>query len=126
MRRLSAKLTGDRVQKSGSFSSPESRASARSPVFYSPALESAIESAWFSERADDEDGPRIAVHCPALGGGFIYDAEEVERRIQKHFPHCGPDVVQMAVKHMRSRVQLFFSTQPSQKSQSWVRGWLDQ
>ncbi|HEV7271793.1 hypothetical protein [Pseudoxanthomonas sp.] len=124
MKRLSARLAGGR-EKEDSTQGPASDGPAPPAMLYPAALDAAIESAWFAARSHTDDGPRVCVHCPALGGGFIYDKTDIESRILRHFPECDAAAVQRASLHLRSRFMQYIreSSQPIRQRQSWLHGW---
>ena len=97
------------------------------PYTSAAALHAAIEGATISRRSADDDGERIMVIANSLGGAFIYDRGEVERRIQKYFPGLAEGEAQIAARFLEDRVRAHL--QPMQdkerRAKSWVHGWRD-
>lgn len=122
--RSSAKFPSGRVFGLRFFPFREARAVAL-PLDFSPALEAAIASASFMQRESDDDGVRIAVMCPALGGSFIYGREESERRIRKFYPMLTDDGVMRTVRHLEDSIRIYLNPikQTDRTHKSWVFGW---
>ena len=76
-------------------------------------------------RDPDEDGPRVAVICPALGGAFFYSRDVAEDRIRKHFPALDDRQVRRGVMYLGSRARLAFAPRvPVEERSNWVHGWM--
>jgi hypothetical protein len=104
----------------------KTRASARPSTFSSArALDAAIAAATFFRREPNDDGERIIVSCPALGGYFIYSRQEVERRIMLAFPGLVLEEVAAAARFLEDSIRAH--TQPieaeNRRLASWVHGW---
>jgi hypothetical protein len=124
--RLLAKLTGGRVHNSGSIPSPEGRASARPPAFFSAeVLEAAITASEFVRREPNDDGERVVVLCNALGGAFVYSRMEVERRIMLKFPGLALDEVAAATRYLEDRLRAYLKPieTKNRRNTSWIAGW---
>lgn len=94
-----------------------------------PATDHAVEAvttvvmgAQYLARAANDDGPRVAVISPALGGAFFYDGEVAARRIAQSFPSLDADQVRSAVGLMAARVRLAVEP-PQARRRTWVHGW---
>lgn len=126
MMREPASKAGDRGCRPRFVSVRGAAASTRSPASLIPApLVAAIDAAWLVLRQPTDDVERVAVHCDALGGPFIYIYEEAARRVAKRFPELPPSVVAAAADFLGDRVRAFLRpihTETRQRS-SWVHGW---
>lgn len=74
-------------------------------------------------RAPDENGPRVAIIAPGLGGAFYWCPEEAKRRVESHFSLSARDT-RRAVSALRARVKL--AAQPAtapHRRRSWVNAW---
>lgn len=86
----------------------------------------AIDSAAFCRREPNDDGERIMVLSRALGGVFIFDREEAERRIRKKFPELGNEWVKRAAIYLESRLRGYLKSIQAGPTRdgSWVSGWM--
>ena len=66
----------------------------------------AVAAADVIERAPDENGPRVAVISPSLGGAFYWCRDEARRRVQTHFPQMLECEVRRVVNAIRARVKI--------------------
>jgi hypothetical protein len=123
--RRSDKTTDGRGRSSGALPSREDRAATRPSVSLSLALEAAINAAEFANREPNDDGYRVAVFCNSLGGAFIFDLDEVKRRVLKHFPRASDDEAVMASRYLENRMKLFMkpTVYADRQRGSWVHGW---
>ncbi|MEA9756705.1 hypothetical protein VDG64_16585 [Xanthomonas campestris pv. raphani] len=111
------------------------------PIRYNPAgifawSMAEIAGANFTRMADDDDGPRVAIHLPLIGNPmWRANAEsetEIERRIRKAWPELEADQVRKLMAHVAARVRAELM-KPSQSAMqeeqrealrgNWVHGW---
>ncbi|WP_237384571.1 hypothetical protein [Xanthomonas campestris] len=68
-----------------------------------------IAGANFTRMADDDDGPRVAIHLPLIGNPmWRANAEsepEIERRIRKAWPELESGQVRKLMAHVAARVR---------------------
>lgn len=86
----------------------------------------AVNAADVIRREPDEDGPRVAVIAPGLGGAFYWDRDEAQRRVESHFNLPERDA-RRVVNALRARVKL--ATQPApapRRRGGFVNAWRDQ
>ncbi|MGX1996575.1 hypothetical protein ACWJKH_13715 [Xanthomonas axonopodis pv. cassiae] len=93
-----------------------------------------VAGANFTRMADDDDGPRVAIHLPLIGNPmWRANAEsetEIERRIRKAWPELEADQVRKLMAHVAARVRAAL-IQPVRgddqeehgKRRGWVHGW---
>lgn len=83
----------------------------------------AVTTAQYLARKADDNGPRIAVISPALGGAFYYEREEAIRRLQCNFPELSERDVNRLARLMKMKAHA--STQPRTliKKTGWIHGW---
>lgn len=92
-------------------------------------LIAAISAASFVERQSggsiDAPDYRFAVMASGFGGYFIYDDQEVEKRIRKHFPYLSEGQVQRACNYFHSHFVVFLKqrNEVSLPKSSWALGW---
>lgn len=87
----------------------------------------AVQAADVIEREPDDNGPRVAVIAPGLGGAFYFDVDEARRRIASHFPSLSHSDARRVVNSLRARVKL--ATQPTpapRRRGGFVHAWRDQ
>ncbi|AGH77155.1 hypothetical protein QT562_15240 [Xanthomonas citri pv. citri] len=68
-----------------------------------------IAGANFTRMADDDDGPRVAIHLPLIGNPMwrasAESEAEIERRIRKVWPELEADQVRKLMAHVAARVR---------------------
>lgn len=86
----------------------------------------AVQAADVIAREPDEDGPRVAIIAPGLGGAFYWCHEEALRRVESHFNLSGPDA-RRVVNALRARVKIAASPAPAPRRRGgFVHAWRDQ
>lgn len=87
-------------------------------------ITTAIDAASIVVRESDDDGPRVAVMSPSLGGSFFFDESEALKRIRRAYPEASADRGVRAMRHLRNRVRLALSPiAPANRGGGWVHGW---
>lgn len=85
-----------------------------------------VQSADVIPRSPDDEGPRIAVISPSLGGAFYWCRDEARRRVENHFNLSERDTLRV-VNALGARVKL--AAQPSsvpRRRGGFVNAWRDQ
>jgi hypothetical protein len=74
-------------------------------------------------RAPDENGPRVAIIAPDLGGAFYWDHDEAKLRIASHFNLSERDT-RRVVNALRARVKLAAQPNPApRRRRGYVNAW---
>jgi hypothetical protein len=104
--------------------SPGQGPSAPSALFESALA--AVNAADVIARAPDDNGPRVAVIAPGLGGSFYWDHDEARRRVESHFNLGERDTLRV-VRALLARVKLAAQPAPAPRCRaSFVNSWRDE
>jgi hypothetical protein len=76
-------------------------------------------------REPNDNGARVFVMCPGLGGSFLYDREEARKRIDSHFPELSlADRIRVS-KLLHTRFLQSLAPPASAKPRGYVNRWRD-
>lgn len=103
---------------------PGQGSSSPSAHLFDAAL-AAVNAADVIARAPDDEGPRVAIIAPGLGGAFFWDRDEACRRVDTHF-HLSERDTRRVVNALRARVKIATRPTPAPRRRGgWVHGWRD-
>lgn len=88
---------------------------------------SAVQAADVIEREPDDNGPRIAIIAPGLGGAFYWSYDETKRRVEIHFPGMSAHETACVINALRARVKLAAQPAPVPRRRAgYVHSWYDE
>jgi hypothetical protein len=74
-------------------------------------------------REPDDNGARVFVMCPGLGGSFRYDREEARKRIARHFCDLSSADTKRIENLIHTRFLQAIGPRRKRKAESWVNRW---